>query len=792
MSTFHPTYKLDYSPQQGIVVSGPGNTRHTFSINHPDNDSPLTLFQYDSADDSHLSLRGVTAANFTETQRLIRIWDMIKDGSNSAAMNDGIWNVMAPGQPHRPFDHFKNIRKAIVKLPNISAKIVKSTWIKPNRYEDEHDKLSERFGYQESGLSPHEVIDRVHYVINIANTIIDPFQRALNDVPANRKSFYPGANNSLEITPAFFNFMGFSNCSLQDKQRTNGTSEDSHEYALEIAPNVVVEKHNFPRPPYDHAKGWYAGNATKNANFNNVNDNDKMALLNVKELGDVLQVLLMFMKGVTDGASQMQQTMVTSDSVVFMLCIIFGLDCVYYQHIPRSTALPRGENHVYHFNAKYTLENAKGYFSNIRDAIKEHNLAQINALTAIMNENKTVSISGVTVVPNFHFCKRFLRDIIRDMEKINNVLADLNPENYVDNNADDNTNISQLNNYTFQLKSYYKIKVLFTNKGNSLQFKGTYCRYTEKITPLSLDSSNIVQSDIVILPDQPVSNNINMQLENDEISSQLNVNMPSSESTSTVLSGWNVVGYNHTIPFLSLYTQHYVVDEPSSNADNDCMHPTKVRPPPRVKTLAERQAEQNAWMRELLGEAPNNNGRSRKRRKRFGGANQTRNNKSLPNWHIFDLDLDRKVVYTEKTKNGDIDIDIHREWLDTVNKYLTSFFSTSSTPKGIFYTYKNDFYRDMYEYCDNNNVVIAGTALKPLVYKTMSAIIKRHNTYIKPITIVTSPTKRPPSMMRTGISPGVARPLLLNNSITAGGRAARKRITRRLKKNKKRTHRKRR
>ena len=199
-------YKLDYKPAQGVIITDPHTgVEKVFPVHPVPADSPFTLFQYNPVS-PHLRIPPQTIENFTDTQKFIRIWDMIKDGSSTQKMNGDIWSIMNQGQS-QPYDHFSEIRKEIVKLPNISAKIVKSTWIKPNIYETEHAKLNQRHTYQESGISPDAIIENPDYVVNIGNTVIDPFKR---NFQGQQNINFPGAGNHITITPAFFTFMGFS------------------------------------------------------------------------------------------------------------------------------------------------------------------------------------------------------------------------------------------------------------------------------------------------------------------------------------------------------------------------------------------------------------------------------------------------------------------------------------------------------------------------------------------------------------------------------------------------------
>ena len=825
-------YKLDYNPNEGIIITSP-NKRQVFPVippaaaGVPPYESPFTPFHYEPQL-PHLRTLNTTLSNFTDTQRRIRIWDMMKDG-NGTPMNADIIRLMSKGITVGDFSHFAKIRNELVGLANISAKITKSSWITPNTYETAHAKLSRRYGYQESGLLPKNVINSPRCVVNIANVVIDPFIR---DFTSADKTYFPGAGNSVEITTALFNFMGFSDCRLVDNQITDGITEAAHNYRLQVSPTITITKYDNPQPPRQHKNGWYAGNPLKNEIWSTLDDEIKIALLNVKECGDVDQVLLMFI-AVYTLLQKMIHTMVTCDSVVFMLCIMLGLDCVYYHHSSRVGNNSHGENHIYHFNARYTLDNAKEYFTTTRDAIKAHNTELMASITRIKNLRIGIFMSTHALVSGFHFCDKFLDDILADMAAINAILDDdeLNPNDLIEDDPDDETKITTLNNYTFHLKLYYKIKVLFTTRPqrNGVNFSGIYSKYTEKPTPRVLKDVNIIQPAIHI-NDEAVPNDMAVANDSDD-ENKLDGNIFRPEPQ------WNLNGYDRRTPFYERYVKHYV-------STGDCMHPTE-RKIVRAKTLAAAAAAEEEWFRQLTS-GQKNRGRSPLRsatvrnRSRGGVIPSSRkispkkspsshkkshskspstrkksHSKSPTKWDIFDLDMDQEVMYTEKTSAckdhnksrqctklsnmPDSDffppVNIHKEWIGDILLFISKFCDKTKGAREIFNMYKQEFFREMYEHCDNYNVVLTGKALDNLTRNKIKGIIRIHHTYIipaiankasiqKPITYKVSPNmemfKKYLSQYQQIKSKGRTPTRLAIESqfrpaITAGGRRTRKR-----------------
>jgi hypothetical protein len=826
------TYKLDYVDGEGIVITFPPGKRKVFPTISANGSipagSPITPY-HDIQTSPYLKIEGTTFNNLTRTQQFMRVWDMMKDGTPS--MNTTIMDIMLGNGIRAPaYQRFHDIKHALINLPSISAKITKSSWIKPNSYGVKYGKLDSRYTYQESGLSPEELILNPHYVINIGNTVIDPFTRNFHGPGA--KTYFPGAHSSVEITRAFFNFMGFKACHLKDTQLKDGSHEDDHKYELTVAQQVkqgvletlTIKKYNDPTPPHNRSNGWYAGNKAKNASFGSATTLQQQALLNAKELGDVSQVFLMFMSIYTIGQG-MIHTMVTGDAPVFMLCIMLGIDCMYYHHLPRVAPNLHGEMFIYHFNANYRLKQAKKHFTTTRNIIVAHNEALIQCITRIKDLNVGIYMTSFELVKNFRFCNDFLVHIIEDMKAITEKLKELDPNTLIDDdgsgdNLDDEQDgdkekISKLSKYTFQLKLYYKIKVLFTintNGRGGVNFAGLYSKYTEKPTPSQLQEVGIAQPTVININDNDDDSDgtDGPQVANNNIFHPLALTQQNPK-------GWNLSGYDRTTPFYTLYMYNYVFNE------KQCMHPTKEATKARGTIAAqaamqwqygqflleqgaqeaamqavaaaeaaaaeerrkEREAEKVAQQRnspnivhnrpfnnddgdvdgdvDVDDDDDNNDDKPATKRKRTGtgkggGISPKRSTsrkkspskhstspkkspssrktspKKVPSyWGVLELDTDRKVMYTPPDSDSP-PIDIHRQWFLNMSSFVTNFCNETRGAKDILDKYREEFYRDIYEHCDNYNVVLRGAGLDKLIRETITRIMSLHHTYIVPIT----------------------------------------------------------
>lgn len=435
-----PNYRVHYD--DGKIIIGGRNVENPVEIRL----SSFKRYAYTNSGNPISQTNNSSYDVWRNFQKRVRIFDMIKDGKaeSPAIPQDTICKIMETECV--PFSVFDRIKSKIQE--DAAQKITKTTWLNPNEKIQKLRKLSTRNVYKESGLGPDQLVEEPTFCSNIATEIIDPFTRAYEGFTP---MYFPPKNTTLEVTSAFFDLFGFNDCSLFDR-RIDDNIKNAHVYKLQIAPDIFI-------PSNTSQSDWYAGNPTKNKYFNDhKNDpNDisiKKALLNVKELGDVLQVLLMF-ASVHIEFNGKNHTMVTGDEIVFMLCIQLGLDCIFYHHIPH------GEHEIYHFKGNYSIADARSDFNRVKNEIHEYNRMIIVGVTEInANENLAIEIRG-HAFQGFRFKKPFLDDMLNDMQTINDTLLREEYDTYERGNSEDDR-IRSLGDAANRLKKLYTLKMPFT------------------------------------------------------------------------------------------------------------------------------------------------------------------------------------------------------------------------------------------------------------------------------------------------------------------------------------------
>jgi len=468
-----PNYKADYRISDNKIIISGRNVKPDIEIPLGD----LTRYKYTSTVLPAVHNLNGSYAEWVDFQKRIRTFDMIKDGHvarkgkgpipNAAAT---ICNLMYPASCDVPYTVFANMIGKI--RSDVEQKVTKTTWTNPNEKFQRIRKLDPRNTYKESGIGPEHVIKEPIYCTNIATEIIDPLKRTY---PQNReKKRFPIIGESLAITEALFNFFGLEDCSLIDRR----TGDITHSYQLQITNGITL--------PNNASRNWYAGNIEKNQYFkdhvNNQSDTRiKKGLLNSKELGDVSQAIVMFIatKIKFNGGNH---TMVTGDEIVFILCILLHLDCIFYYH-------PKKSNHqIFHFKGEYNLADAVADFDRIRNEIEETNNAIMFGILEIFhNTNITVELRGFSLVDGFRLPDDFLQDMVVDMLQFNHALIGITHTFIYNSNphiTSEDGKISLLIRYMTIIKEQYKVKEPFTfTKGrpNIVTFNTSYKSYTHVI-----------------------------------------------------------------------------------------------------------------------------------------------------------------------------------------------------------------------------------------------------------------------------------------------------------------------
>ena len=472
--------RIDYSADfdnDTIIIKGRGKD---IKISLRD----LICYKYDErSGNPAVPTDGTSVDDWKLFQKRLRTLDMIKDAKATKTSMKGAADIIPPLMGIRgsiPFTQLHTIRTTIEH--DTSSRIIKTTAIHKNKLYQNLAKLTSRTTYKESGINPDHIIHKPVYCSSIATEVIDPLKRAYGN---NEIKYFPERRSTLKITKNFLEFFGLQDCELTDTRLSD--NEHTHQYTLQLAQGIIAPRSTLPDSP-SRPQTWYLGNLKKNKYFNDHTNgaiNVKKALLNAKELGDVLQVLIMFSNNHLGVAGQ-SHSMVTGDEIVFILCIQLKLDCLFYHHIPRRGDVI-GEHQIYHYKGIYTDKHAETEFKKAKKEIYDGNLLIMDAIKEIITiEHISIELPQEEITFNFRFPCRFLMDILTDMFQINFRLQHYAKFEYIPGYRGmlPAQKISAIKILIKDMRESYKIKDLFQWKNNyRVKFFSNYKEYTSKPTP---------------------------------------------------------------------------------------------------------------------------------------------------------------------------------------------------------------------------------------------------------------------------------------------------------------------
>lgn len=427
-----------------------------------------STFQQFSLNGTHVQT--MNDNSFTEFQRKVRILDMMKDGkTNTPSVPQPTICQLMNADPCFTYDDLHTIEHNMATY--FTHRIKKTTWLSSNEMASKLIKLTTRKAYKESGISPENVILEPQYQSNIASEIIDPFKRTYK--PSTTVVRFPSNGVSFDLDQTFLDFFGFSECTLQSTRTGNAAHTYTIGLGLDATGHIFTIGAAADKAPINKWN-WFEGNSAKNKFIMNPSADDvvKRALLNVKEMGDVLQVLIMFITKAIypDG----KHTMVTCDNVVYILCMQLGLDCIWYYHKPSA------DHSVYYFKSDYTIQNAIDEWNHAKATLIEYNDTMIQAIESFI-DRPSIQIKSITVSPNFNLCKSFYDAIIADMKAINQKLNELTIESY---QLNEQKFIENVGEKVAEMKKNFTIKSLFVNSQQGVTFNSSTTYYTDGHVPL--------------------------------------------------------------------------------------------------------------------------------------------------------------------------------------------------------------------------------------------------------------------------------------------------------------------
>jgi hypothetical protein len=438
---------------------------------------------------------------FTKEQAMIRCLDCMKDGDvkDSTSIRNSVPQILDYKEPIS-FSTLDEIENMVYEKNNKQNYIKKDSWTKKTKESVLEPMLENRVIFKESGLGPESYINPkpvLRFVGNIATEVIDPAGRS----PIEPKDIrFPENGNTLILDESFLQFFGFNNCSVvSTRNQTPKNKDEKYTYTIRIGDITIdrqetVMKSNGKNVTVD----WFQGNKEKN-NFiaSNIPDTKiKRGLLIAKEMGDVLQVLIML---IWHKLNKDLYSITTGDKVVFLLCMLLELNCIYLGKIVDKTEKQgkkkggddnQGEDEKKRYINIYEpkidpLLKAKTRFNSLKTAILDDNSAIIEAIRIFKQQNPNISgrFETMRLVPIFY------DKIMMDLTNINNILRNEIDITNIPDNMNEIDKINEINKRSNEIKENFTFKNLFrTNNAKkgankkreqSLNLDTTLSRYTQ-------------------------------------------------------------------------------------------------------------------------------------------------------------------------------------------------------------------------------------------------------------------------------------------------------------------------
>jgi hypothetical protein len=444
------------SYQRGSTNTG------TISINNIN----IHTSSFTTIDDSKNIKYNTDDNQFTTFQKRLRYLDCVKDAAVGVNVGQYVKILYNNVDYELPFNVLGEWEDRFIQQ---NEQIIHHySWTKKTKDSTLEPLLDNRVVFKESGLNPdYYITPPIPYVGNIATEVIDPAGRS----PIEGKDIkFPVNNQKLILERSFMEFFGFDNCSLESTRVSNGkydykinigaienfggappvtkkprittnrqtktkkntklvdmTSTDQkikRNATQKISPKTTkIQNYNSSNividndiSVFDQNIGrveWFQGNKEKNKFIKSTNapTNIKRALFISKELGDVLQVLIMFIWSKLN--DNQLYSITTCDKVVCLLCMVLQINCI-LTYAEKATDKTKKMRTIDVFEPSgNTSEKSYARFELTKKEILDHNTNFINCLVQIKQSETGIYVSGITqpIIVNSQIYDKFINDL---------------------------------------------------------------------------------------------------------------------------------------------------------------------------------------------------------------------------------------------------------------------------------------------------------------------------------------------------------------------------------------------
>jgi hypothetical protein len=330
-------------------------------------------------------------------QQMLNYLDSIKDGANANTLQSlQIYPLVPFVNPPTFHGVLKQIEDTIEQA--YSESISNITWTKMKKKQELNSPLPIDNIFRDCGLAATVFIQPNFNLFNTFAQYIDPATRG----PPT--TVWPDKNQSITFTKNFMELFGLENSSLSSR------TIDTNNFAYDIKSNG--ESFSYFGSGNDQNLPYFSGNTNKNLLLkrSSTSTGKKKALISLKEWGDKMQVLFLFVwKHVNTGQSY---TMITCDKVVYTLCLMLGVKCV-FTGAKEDKGVKKYSIQIFEPSENPTKD-AIDRFNKTKKEIIADNQSFINIIDLLKkNPNQPIYIDGVN--DPLTFIEGFYNNILADL-----------------------------------------------------------------------------------------------------------------------------------------------------------------------------------------------------------------------------------------------------------------------------------------------------------------------------------------------------------------------------------------
>ena len=401
-------------------------------------------------------------------QQMLNYLDSIKDGANANTLQSlQIYPLVPFADPPTYPGVLKQIEDTIERA--YSESISNITWTKMKKKQELNSPLPINNIFRDCGLAATVFIQPKFNLFNTFAQYIDPATRG----PPT--AVWPDKNQSITFTENFMELFGLKNSSL------SSTTKNTNNFAYNIKSNDKPFSYNGIGD--DQNLSYFSGNTNKNSMLkkSSTPTDEKKALISLKEWGDKMQVLFLFVwKHVNDGQSY---TMITCDKVVYTLCLMLDVKCVFTGAI-EDKGIKKYSIQIFE-PSENPIKDAIERFNKTKTEIIADNQSFINIIDLLKkNPNQPIYIDGVN--DPLTFIAGFYNNIRTDLNTIQQKLISV-PD------YDDNTtalDVFTIESNKKKLKeTYLFIPFIKLNKGKLKITRTTKYTKTQIVKPSFANST---------------------------------------------------------------------------------------------------------------------------------------------------------------------------------------------------------------------------------------------------------------------------------------------------------------